>query len=430
MINKANVTNASIESAGLPKDYKHALAEYIWNGFDAKASHVNVVFVANELGYLERISIEDNGEGIPYETLDESFGNFLDSLKKKNIQRSSYTKGKKGKGRFSFSLFATKANWITIYEHGDSFLEYEISIEGNKKEEYEDADKGVSTRKNTGTTVTLEGIFGITADALTHQEFLNYLASEFGWFLFLNKDAGYVLSVQNKPISYDHLILENDTVVWQIADATEHTQSFKVNYLRWGENIGDKYYYYYLNDANVEVAKELTSYNNNAIDFHHSVYVQSHFFNAFEKSILDKGSEEHLFTSLSHNVIYKKLHTELKDLLHRKQKKFIRERAAAEHLLEIEKVGLLPAFSNQPHDQERKKDLLTVIKELYCVHPRMLKGLKQEQEKTFIALLSLLLESNKRVNILQVIEQVIPLTANEKEVLGNVLKKPVFTGVT
>lgn len=74
MINKANLTNASIESAGLPKDYTQALAEYIWNDFDTKASRVNIQFTANELGYLERILIEDNGEGIPHETFDESFG--------------------------------------------------------------------------------------------------------------------------------------------------------------------------------------------------------------------------------------------------------------------------------------------------------------------------------------------------------------------
>ena len=44
MKNKTNINNSSIESAGLPKDYKQAIAELIWNGFDAKASNINISF--------------------------------------------------------------------------------------------------------------------------------------------------------------------------------------------------------------------------------------------------------------------------------------------------------------------------------------------------------------------------------------------------
>ncbi|MBB2950169.1 ATP-binding protein [Sphingobacterium sp. JUb56] len=82
MKNNTRITNASIESADLPKDTKHVIAEYIWNGFDAKATEVSVDIRSNALGFIESISIRDNGEGIARETLDYSFGNFLDSLKK------------------------------------------------------------------------------------------------------------------------------------------------------------------------------------------------------------------------------------------------------------------------------------------------------------------------------------------------------------
>ena len=34
MKNKTNINNSSIESAGIPKDYKQAIAELIWNGFE------------------------------------------------------------------------------------------------------------------------------------------------------------------------------------------------------------------------------------------------------------------------------------------------------------------------------------------------------------------------------------------------------------
>lgn len=429
MKNKANVTNASIDSVGLPKDYKQAIAEYIWNGFDAGASHVNIQYSANELGHLSTVTIEDNGEGIHFKTLEKSFGNFLDSLKKKTYQRTSYVRGKKGKGRFSFSLFAQKATWGTVYRHEDKLLEYTIIINQNKKDEYEDLNKKISKEKRTGTTVKLEGIFGILESSFTDDDFTKYLASEFGWFLLLNKDLGYTLSIQGTPVPYEQVILEKEVVEWTIAEPDDKLHKFKVNYVRWSDTIGDKYYYYFLNKEKVEVGKKLTSFNNNAIDFHHSVYVESAFFDSFENETLDDGVNDNLFSQLNSNLIYKKLYNELKDLLDRKQKKYIKEKAAEDHLQKIQLRGLIPKFSDNKYDLERKKDLLAVIKELYCVQPRIFMGLKNDQEKTFIGFLNLLLDSTERENILQIIEQVVSLSLEERQELSSVLKKSSFSKI-
>lgn len=95
MKKNTKITNLSIESAGLPKDPKLVIAEYIWNGFDAKATEIDMAIDSNGLGYINSISISDNGEGIVFNTLPYSFGNFLDSVKKNSIKRSSYTRGKK-----------------------------------------------------------------------------------------------------------------------------------------------------------------------------------------------------------------------------------------------------------------------------------------------------------------------------------------------
>ncbi|MGJ1430167.1 ATP-binding protein [Sphingobacterium spiritivorum] len=420
MKNKANVTNASIDSAGLPKDYRQAIAEYIWNGFDAKATHVNLYAEANELGHIQRIVIEDNGEGIPLETLNISFGNFLDSLKKKNIQRSSYTRGKKGKGRFSFSLFATRATWHTVYLHEGSLLEYSIVIERNQKDEYEDINKVISKATHTGTKVILEGVFGITAAQLSSAEFNTFLAQEFGWFLLLNKDLGFNLSISDEPLAYEQLILEKDAVVWTIADHQEQVYPFRINYIRWGDSIGDRYYYYFLNKDKVEIAKELTSYNNNAIDFHHSVYIESPFFDSFERESLADGEQDNLFSQLNHHIVYRKLNSDLKEFLYRKQKKYIKEKAAATYLADIEQKAVLPVFSSA--EQDKKQDLLHVIKELYCIQPKIFMGIKTETEKTLIGLLHLLLSTPQRDNILPLMEQLAPLTEEERSLLSKVLK--------
>jgi DNA mismatch repair ATPase MutL len=75
------ITSKSIEQSGLPVDFKKAITEYIWNGFDAKASLIELDFEANEVGYINSFTIKDNGSGIDLRSISETFGHFLDSQK-------------------------------------------------------------------------------------------------------------------------------------------------------------------------------------------------------------------------------------------------------------------------------------------------------------------------------------------------------------
>lgn len=119
MKHKISANSKSVTNAGITSDYKQAIAEYIWNGFDAGASRVYIDYEANGLGALTSLSISDNGSGIKHDTIEFTFGAFLDSQKTKTFQRTSDVRGKKGKGRFSFSQFATKATWDTTYKDNE-----------------------------------------------------------------------------------------------------------------------------------------------------------------------------------------------------------------------------------------------------------------------------------------------------------------------
>ena len=81
MRSKVTTSDKSIDNAGIPSDYRLAIAEYIWNSFDAKASNVDIQFEANELGHISYFVISDNGEGINLSTIASTFGAFLDSQK-------------------------------------------------------------------------------------------------------------------------------------------------------------------------------------------------------------------------------------------------------------------------------------------------------------------------------------------------------------
>ncbi|MGO1521004.1 MAG: ATP-binding protein, partial [Sphingobacterium sp.] len=347
------ITNASIESAGLVKDPYQAIAEYFWNGFDAKASRLTLRYDHNELGYISKIEISDNGEGIPFSSLDDSFGNFLDSMKRNVPKRTSYTRGRKGKGRFSFSLLATHASWTTRFLDDDAQIkQFGIKIDRQSKDAFESS-QPVKTDQPTGTTVLLEGIFGLSSAELESQEFLTFLAREFGWYLFLNQQQNFQIYINDSPLDYQQIIDETDQVKWTIAASDDQQYVFQINYLRWKMNIGDRYYYYFLNREKNEVAKVLSSFNNNAIAFHHSVYVQSDFFDDFFATDMSLSQEDNLFSERDQQQVYRKLHAELRDFLFRKQKKYILEKAVDDKLQHLLDRGLLPVYENSPVDQLR-----------------------------------------------------------------------------
>lgn len=151
MRSKVTLRNKSIDNAGIPSDYKLAIAEYIWNSFDAKATNVNIQFEANEIGYISHFIVSDNGEGINLSTIASTFGAFLDSQKQQTFQRTSEVRGKMGKGRFSFINFCSKAVWRTRYEKEDgAILQYDITINEGDKDHYETDNNQIIKSGNTG----------------------------------------------------------------------------------------------------------------------------------------------------------------------------------------------------------------------------------------------------------------------------------------
>jgi len=106
---------------------KKAIAEYIWNGFDANASIIELDFDANAVGYINSFSISVNGSGINLGRIEDTFGQFMDSQKTKTFDQTGFVKGKAGKGHFSFTNFCSKAIWETTFEsYKSDFLKYNI----------------------------------------------------------------------------------------------------------------------------------------------------------------------------------------------------------------------------------------------------------------------------------------------------------------
>lgn len=424
MKEKVSVTDSGIQSSGLAKDYMEAVAEYIWNGFDAAATTVELIFDTNEIGSINSLSIRDNGSGIDASLLANTFGNFNDSIKRQTFQKSSSNiKGNKGRGRFSFVAFGGKAIWETVYFDAKSnkHVEYDITISRNSKDFYEPQHQQTSASTATGTTVTITDLFDVTGFSFQADAFKSYLAREFGWFLLLNQEKEYQLKINDVPVDYSDIIIEKDVHVFAIKGADGQDNIFKITFVRWKEKIGDKFYFYFLNSQQKEIFKDLTSFNNNAIGFNHSVYVESRYFDRFNAH--DEQHSQNLFENNKHNNVFKTLMSKLHDIVRTKQKEFVQGEAAMKLIETYEKTGAIPEFKNNKQDQARKAELISVVKALYCIEPRTFQGLNKEQQKLSIGLINLLLDAGKRPQIVELIGQTINLTAEETQQLLGALKK-------
>src|SRR3954466_11100202 len=114
MASNVNITSKGIQKILRKYTAEQAIAEYIWNGFDAKATTINLNYTYNALGRLDFIDIIDDGYGINFNELKSKFDPFYDSEKAIEITAPVHTStmhGKNGVGRLTFFTFANVAEW-------------------------------------------------------------------------------------------------------------------------------------------------------------------------------------------------------------------------------------------------------------------------------------------------------------------------------
>jgi hypothetical protein len=107
-----------------------ALSELIWNSLDADSTRVSVSFDHNELGGLDRVTVRDNGNGLPRNEAPECFRKLGGSWKKTRSSTPSGRSlhGQEGRGRFKAFAIGTHADWTVVYKRDDKVWTYTISM--------------------------------------------------------------------------------------------------------------------------------------------------------------------------------------------------------------------------------------------------------------------------------------------------------------
>ncbi|MGL5822589.1 MAG: ATP-binding protein, partial [Sarcina sp.] len=227
----AQLTSNSIQKISTSTDVEQCLGEYIWNGFDAGASVVEINTIKNSLGGIDSIEIIDNGCGVNYNTLDTTFKRVLDSEKvAKNYNDNIH--GSKGRGRFAFTNFSESATWITVYKDSDLFS-YNINMTKDNAHCFDVTNPEVCNL-TVGTKVVLSGINPLKKLDPDSKKFKSFLEKDFSSFLFLNQDKKYKILINGKEFDYMKSI---DPQISEHIRITIANIEFDIHFIKWNGKI-------------------------------------------------------------------------------------------------------------------------------------------------------------------------------------------------
>jgi len=136
-----------------------ALAELIWNGFDAKSDKVQVILDKNDMDGLESIRVIDQGDGIIHSKVTELFGSLGESWKRaEKRQNGRSLHGKNGKGRFKAFSLGDHVEWRTTFNDNGKPHSYKITGKAQALDNFDVSDLVENDNAQPGTEVTIHNV--------------------------------------------------------------------------------------------------------------------------------------------------------------------------------------------------------------------------------------------------------------------------------
>lgn len=416
-----NIQKVEITSSGIKKVLKkyspeRAIAEYIWNGFDAKATVIELDFEikSKELDTYNTIRVRDNGEGIIFEDLKERFSKFYESNKTTLNSSNNLTRGKNGYGRFTFHKFAKFAEWNTTYKKNEESYNYSINIDSENLRDY-NTNTPIIKETETGTIVEFKEIDTEISTTFINKILIPYLKAEFAWYLELREE--HKLIINGEELDYSSIIQTVDNFVIE-----KENIDFKCKYIQWTKKMNDEYskFYFVNNDFELKNIKT-TSLNKKGDNFWHSLIVMSDFFDEINTEEEEDSTTLKLFDNKAKYIIFKELIDELNNYLKKKRKPFLKTQAK-KLVKKYEEEEVFPRFKDNEWDKVRKESLEELVKEMYEVEPAIFTKLNKEQKRIFLELLNLVLDSSERENLFKIIDSVVDLDSEDRAEFAKILE--------
>jgi hypothetical protein len=429
MLQEVKITSEGITTALRKLKYSEntfpkSIAEYIWNGYDAGASIVEIDYEFNAAG-LRKLIIRDNGRGINHDELVKKFTPLFESDKLIDgsvNKHSSKLHGRNGLGRLTFFTFCDHATWNTTFIKNGKNYGYAIKIDAKKLDLFSGPEESpIESNENTGTFITFSDFkeyphykYGKNQGEV---ELISYLKNTFCWFLELNRYHNYKLKINGQELDYSALI-EDCEEFDLIHDKSKNR--FVVKYIRWKNPLSEEYSrFYYLDETNDEHYTEYTTLNKKGDNFYHSIFISSRYFKAFKFE--SKADQDTLSEKGRTDEPFKWLIEQLSEFLRKRRKPFLRK-YAKKLIDEFEKEGVIVKKDKDAFQLIQIEELEEVIQEIFTTQPRVFANLNSEQQRILIDLLNLVLNSDEREKILTIVERIVDLEPEERGDLAKILE--------
>ncbi len=409
--------SAAIGNSGIKKHFKtaeawEALFELVWNGFDAAAKSVSIKVVENHIHGLDQVVVLDDGEGIDFATLSDTFGSFNESAKKANLSQ----KGEHGRGRLAFHRLCRNAAWFTMHKKINAVINVaEPTIkdfEGRLLEE--DAQKPELLAQGQGTLVELTHFTGALP---TPDELREKFAVEFGWYLALHTEKRLILNDADLEVPRHESVIQ---------DIFTDDERFHSQVIRWEQRpMSEKSFLYLLNSIGAPVYKVLSSLNQKP-NFFTSVCVTSSWADTFSQEQDLLNPEAHTPAS----PVWKKFKTQLDQLSQSVYDEFLRLRAE-EVVQGYEVEGYFPTYAELDEVERdwRHQHTRALVRNIYIAEPRVFHRATKKQAKLIIRLLDRLAISNENDALFEVLEGALDLDANSVRDLAHQLRHAKFENI-
>lgn len=410
-----SVKEQSFDRAGITKDAAEAVCEYIWNGLEAGATEVTVDFIGGALREAQAIRIIDNGSGINYSSLDDTFGAFLASPKLSQTIAIKSQKNK-GKGRFSYMALAQTVRWSTVFRnHEGNLFSYQITMNAAAKRSFNTSALIPIQDINTGTVVEIPISSAHIEEELCYEKMKNKLLENFSWYLYLQRKRRVRIVYFGNEVDYSSHI---DMNLSKEKEITIQGHQFQIDIVVWKDRVDNGSKAYYVTDDGKLMHAESTKLNKNKVEFYHAAVVKSAYF----KDVM--WFEEPVVTLLPQEQrdIINEVRKTVRQLLDATLHEFL-ERKADEHIKGIYKRNIAPHFSNDEYGQIRRRDFERVTRGLYCAEPKIFYKLAPIQEQSLLGFLNLLLSSDERNNILEIVGQAVELSSDQRAKFADILRR-------
>lgn len=181
-----------------------ALAEMIWNALDADSTSVDVRFHEGPLG-VDKITVTDNGTGIPYSQAESLFVALGGSWKTHQLktEKGRFIHGKDGKGRFKAFVLGRVVEWKVVYMADGQLRRYTIGGRGESLDEFYLTDEEPIASGKTGVEVCITELsrkFHMLNDERAIERLIPLFA------LYLSNYPSVTLKIEDAELKPDEVI--------------------------------------------------------------------------------------------------------------------------------------------------------------------------------------------------------------------------------